>query len=89
MNGRELHRYFPKVSHRLQEDWIDLEYQTSPILTEHGCFRKRLSELRLCEERSIKMPQVYPVTLPRFGPCDRNVGWAIEVERACQTKRRY
>ncbi|GBP80622.1 Retrovirus-related Pol polyprotein from type-1 retrotransposable element R1 4 [Eumeta japonica] len=49
MNGRELYRYFPEVSGRLQADWVNLDFQTSQILKRHGFFRKRLSELHPCE----------------------------------------
>ncbi|GBP00995.1 Putative 115 kDa protein in type-1 retrotransposable element R1DM [Eumeta japonica] len=48
-NGRELYRYFPDVSARLSFDWVEPDYQTSQLLTGHGCFRKRLYELGLNE----------------------------------------
>ncbi|GBP77288.1 Retrovirus-related Pol polyprotein from type-1 retrotransposable element R1 4 [Eumeta japonica] len=49
MNGRELYRYFPDVSARLSFDWVEPDYQTSQLLTGHGCFRKRLYDLGLNE----------------------------------------
>ncbi|GBP63882.1 Retrovirus-related Pol polyprotein from type-1 retrotransposable element R1 [Eumeta japonica] len=48
-NGRELYRYFPDVSARLSFGWVEPDYQTSQLLTGHGCFRKRLYELGLNE----------------------------------------
>lgn len=48
--GRELHRFFPDVAARLKATWVEPDYQVSQILTGHGCFRKRLYEMKLCEE---------------------------------------
>ncbi|GBO98753.1 Retrovirus-related Pol polyprotein from type-1 retrotransposable element R1 4, partial [Eumeta japonica] len=39
----------PDVSARLSFDWVEPDYQTSQLLTGHGCFRKRLYELGLNE----------------------------------------
>ncbi|GBP97328.1 Retrovirus-related Pol polyprotein from type-1 retrotransposable element R1 2 [Eumeta japonica] len=47
--GRQLHRFFPDVAVRLSADWIAPDYETSQILTGHGCFRKRLHDMKLCE----------------------------------------
>ncbi|GBP73315.1 Retrovirus-related Pol polyprotein from type-1 retrotransposable element R1 4 [Eumeta japonica] len=49
MNGRELYRYFADVSARLSSPCIEPDYETSQLLTGHGCFRKRLHELGLNE----------------------------------------
>ncbi|GBP36366.1 Putative 115 kDa protein in type-1 retrotransposable element R1DM [Eumeta japonica] len=51
MSGRELFRYFPCVSVKLSLDWVESDYETSQLLTGHGCFRKRLHELGLNETR--------------------------------------
>ncbi|GBP24850.1 Retrovirus-related Pol polyprotein from type-1 retrotransposable element R1 4 [Eumeta japonica] len=48
-NGRELFRYFPSVSVRVSLEWVEPDYETSQLLTGHGCFRKRLHELGLNE----------------------------------------
>ncbi|GBP84501.1 Retrovirus-related Pol polyprotein from type-1 retrotransposable element R1 4 [Eumeta japonica] len=48
-NGRELFRYFPSVPVRLSLDWVEPDYETSQLLTGHGCFRKRLYKLGLNE----------------------------------------
>lgn len=47
--GRETYRFFPDVAARLRATWVEPDYQVSQILTGHGCFRKRLSDMRLCE----------------------------------------
>lgn len=47
--GRELFQFFPDVSERLGMHWVQPDYQVSQMLTGHGCFRKRLSEMKLCE----------------------------------------
>ncbi|GBP28873.1 Retrovirus-related Pol polyprotein from type-1 retrotransposable element R1 2 [Eumeta japonica] len=47
--GRELYRFFPEVSARLSFDWIEPDYETSQLLTGHGCFRKRLHDMGLNE----------------------------------------
>ena len=47
--GRDLYRFFPDVAARLKATWVEPDYQVSQILTGHGCFRKRLHEMRLCE----------------------------------------
>ncbi|GBP88565.1 Retrovirus-related Pol polyprotein from type-1 retrotransposable element R1 [Eumeta japonica] len=47
--GRELHRFFPDVAVRLSSDWVSPDYETSQILTGHGCFRKRLNDMKLCD----------------------------------------
>ena len=47
--GRELYRFFPSVSARLKATWVEPDYETSQILGGHGCFRKRLNDLKLCE----------------------------------------
>ena len=48
--GRELFRFFPEVSARLKARWIVPDYHVSQILTGHGCFRKRLHDMKLCED---------------------------------------
>lgn len=47
--GRELYRYFPDVAARLKATWVEPDYQVSQILTGHGCFRKRLHDMKLQE----------------------------------------
>lgn len=47
--GRELFRFFPDVAARVRATWVEPDYQVSQILTGHGCFRKRLNGMRLCE----------------------------------------
>lgn len=47
--GRELFRFFPDVAARLKSHWVAPDYQLSQILTGHGCFRKRLFDMKLCE----------------------------------------
>ena len=49
LNGRELFRFFPDVSARLNACWVEPDYETSQILTGHGCFRCRLHAMKLCE----------------------------------------
>ena len=49
VKGRELYRYFPDVSARLNAAWVEPDYEVSQMLTGHGCFRKRLYEMKLCE----------------------------------------
>lgn len=46
-NGRELFCFFPSVHDRLKEKWVEPDYVISQILTGHGCFRKRLSDMQL------------------------------------------
>ncbi|GBP00634.1 Retrovirus-related Pol polyprotein from type-1 retrotransposable element R1 4 [Eumeta japonica] len=45
--GRELYRFFPEISARLGYGWVEPDYETSRILTEHGCYWKRLCDLGL------------------------------------------
>ena len=47
--GRELFRFFPDVSARLRAKWVAPDHQLSQILAGHGCFRKRLYDMKLCE----------------------------------------
>lgn len=49
--GRELYAFFPDVAERLDMDHVEPDYQVSQLLTGHGCFRKRLNDMRLCESR--------------------------------------
>ncbi|GBP12198.1 Retrovirus-related Pol polyprotein from type-1 retrotransposable element R1 4 [Eumeta japonica] len=44
---RKLYRFFPEVSARLSSDWVEPDYETSQLLTGHGCFRKRPHDMRL------------------------------------------
>lgn len=48
-DGRDLYSFFPDVAVRLASDWIEPDYMVSQILTGHGCFRKRLHRLGLCD----------------------------------------
>ncbi|XP_063835634.1 uncharacterized protein LOC135084822 [Ostrinia nubilalis] len=45
--GRELFQFFPDVAGRLGMRWVVPDYVTSQILTGHGCFNKRLCDMRL------------------------------------------
>ena len=47
--GRDLYRFFPDVSVRFKSDHIVPDHSVSQILTGHGCFRKRLHDMKLCE----------------------------------------
>lgn len=47
--GRETYRFFPEVSVRLKYTWVEPAYELSQILTGHGCFRKRLYDMKLSE----------------------------------------
>ncbi|XP_045781560.1 uncharacterized protein LOC123878428 [Maniola jurtina] len=46
--GSHLRRFFPTVTGRLEATWVSPDYETSQILTGHGCFRWRLHGFRLC-----------------------------------------
>lgn len=48
-NGRELYNFLPDVSVRLSCGWVEPDYVTSQLLTGHGCFRKRLHAMSLCD----------------------------------------
>ncbi|KAG6454199.1 hypothetical protein O3G_MSEX008564 [Manduca sexta] len=52
--GRELHMFFPDVAGRLSMCWVAPDYETSQILTGHGCFNKRLSDMRLRDDSACK-----------------------------------
>ncbi|GBP96302.1 Retrovirus-related Pol polyprotein from type-1 retrotransposable element R1 [Eumeta japonica] len=45
--GRELYSFFPDVRERMNNDAIEPDYVSSQMLTGHGCFRKRLYEMKL------------------------------------------
>ncbi|RVE40194.1 hypothetical protein evm_015156, partial [Chilo suppressalis] len=47
--GRELYRFFPEVEARLKFTWVEPDYETSQLLTGHGCFRGRLHRMKLAE----------------------------------------
>ncbi|GBP10216.1 Retrovirus-related Pol polyprotein from type-1 retrotransposable element R1 4 [Eumeta japonica] len=49
--GRELYSFFPDVRERLELTHIEPDNITSQMLTGHGCFRKRLDEMRMCERK--------------------------------------
>ncbi|GBP79727.1 Retrovirus-related Pol polyprotein from type-1 retrotransposable element R1 4 [Eumeta japonica] len=45
--GWELYSFFPDVRERMNKDTIEPDYVSSQMLTGHGCFRKRLYEMKL------------------------------------------
>ncbi|GBP58015.1 Retrovirus-related Pol polyprotein from type-1 retrotransposable element R1 4 [Eumeta japonica] len=47
-HGRDLHCFFPAVAGRLSFSWVVPDYETSQIWKGHGCFQKRMYELKLC-----------------------------------------
>ncbi|GBP05249.1 hypothetical protein EVAR_101341_1 [Eumeta japonica] len=55
---QELYRYFPDVSARLSFDWVELDYQTSQLLTGHGCELQTVGRVRACMARIAWRPEV-------------------------------
>lgn len=47
LRGRELYSFLPDVRDRMSWEHIEPDFITSQMLTGHGCFRKRLYDMKL------------------------------------------
>ncbi|GBP81356.1 Retrovirus-related Pol polyprotein from type-1 retrotransposable element R1 4 [Eumeta japonica] len=50
--GREFHSFFPDVRTRIDRDFVKPDYVTFQMIIGHGCFRKRLYDMRLNERKN-------------------------------------
>ncbi|GBP66100.1 hypothetical protein EVAR_37562_1 [Eumeta japonica] len=57
-NGRELYRYLLDVLARFNSPRVEPDHETSHLLTDHGCFRKRSHELGFNEQTDEEMYHV-------------------------------